>query len=491
MASFLRKAKMAASKAHQTHPPPPVPPPNMSSQPPPPPTDGTYDQPPPPPPDGSYQMPATGASDSIGANRRSSSSNPTGLLHTLKLGVKGDASKKIIAGDADLTKADGALETLITTFSALAAAVESNSQLFFQLAHNQRTFCATMTPIYLEGDPALNVVRQANDATSALMAFDAEPDSPLGSSRRSSTAALQALNRRIQELQKQHDTRVALTRERNYYTDKVRQLQASSSAKPKDQEKLSRNEQKLRELSATHAQQTSQFYAELKSVYEARGSIADQVLKSYIASQASVLSPFTPIAQAATVAKIGERDTPRTLPAPEPPVPATEAAPPPPPEDSMYLTASNGSLQPPPPPPDDGSLPPPPPPPPPVDVGGAPSAPPAFGNDMQPPPPPPPGTGVYDAYPGPSPAGDYSPYAEPASNNGSYVYGSAPPPFPPATAPAEGQYRMPPPPPTGDASESYPTRITPEYYPDPPRAPSPGEVPAAPMPPPPSSKYLD
>lgn len=437
--------------------------------PPPPPPPGGFDQPPPPPPpDVSFQSPPPDSGNPAAGRRASGNVNPSGLMHSLKLHAKGDGTKKLIASDQDLSQADAAMDSLVATFPALAAAVDNNSQIMFQLANNHRTFCSAIQPVYTEGDAAIGVIQQTTQASSMLTTLDADPDAPLAVSRRSSAAALQALIRRIQELQKLHDSRVALTRDRNYYADKVRQLQATTAnkvMKPKEAEKVARNESKLQEMTATHKLQTEQFYAELKDVYQARGSIADQTLKSYVATQAAVLTSFAPVDQAAVAAQIGVRDGPVTTPAPEAPLFSAEA-PPPPPNNSadvlgVYHTASDGALPPDPP------------------LTGMPA----------PPPPPPPDDGSYNAYQSTSPPG-YSPYGQNAVQNDPFNYGAPPPPPPPdaidasaaaagATDVVNGHYGAVPPPPPGGGAPAYPTPSAPEYSPEPPRAPSPDGAAAA------------
>lgn len=459
-----------------------------SMPPPPPPPQGGFDQPPPPPPGTSFQSPPQAAGNPGVGRRPSGNPNPSGLMHSLKLHAKGDGTKKVIAADQDLSQADAAMDSLISTFPALAAAVDNNSQIMFQLANNHRTFCSAIEPVYIEGDAAIGVIKQTAHASSVLTTLDADPEAPLAVSRRTSAAALQALIRRIQELQKLHETRVALTRDRNYYADKVRQLQATTAnkaMKPKEAEKVARNENKLQEMNVTHKEQTEQFYAELKDVYQARGAIADQSLKSYIATQAAVLTSFASVDHAATAAQIGVRDAPLTTPAPEPPISSAEfpnqsamdLPPPPPPYESAdvgsYHTASDRGPSLPPDPPLTGMS----------------------------PPPPPPGDGSYNAFAasGAPPSGGYSPYEGTALQNDPFSYGVPPPPPPPAVDASaaaagaaevvNGQYGAPslsagysnsiPPPPPGDGTPEYPIPSAPEYSPEPPRAPSPPNAPSA------------
>lgn len=481
MSAFLRKArataqsKMAAvqqsSQQHSQPPPgsaaPPPPPMDGSMPPPPPPPPGGFDQPPPPPPDVSFQSPPPAAGNPPAARRGSGNANPSGLMHSLKLHAKGEGTKKIIAADPDLSLADAAMESLVTTFPALAAAVDANSQIMFQLANNHRTFCSAIQPVYVEGDPAVSVIQRTAEASSMLTSLDADPDSPLATSRRSSAAALQALIRRIQELQKLHETRVALTRDRNYYADKVRQLQATTAnkaMKPKEAEKVARNESKLHEMTASHKQQTEQFYAELKDVYQARGAVADQTLKSYVGTQAAVLNGFASVDDAAVAAEIGVRDAPVTTPAPEPPISSPDAyaeAPPPP-----YASADVGSYH--------------------TASDGAQAVPPDQPLSGMPAPPPPPDDGSYNAYASsavPPPPGGQSPYVGTALQD-PFSYGVPPPPPPAVDASAaaagateivNGQYGTPPLQPGYDlnAIPPPPPAVAPEYSAEPPRAPSP------------------
>lgn len=482
MSAFLRKnkslalGKRAASQHNQT----PVP----ASHPPQQPGGATY---PPPPPDASGNMPA--AVDAAppppppdALQRRSSAptggGNPAGLMHSIKLATKGDAAKKTIAADASLTAADRAVESLLATFPQVANAVDANNSAFIMLAESQRNVRGLVTQIYLEDDAALEVLSAVDEASAALTSLDTAPNSLVAAARAETAGVLKSLIARSVELQKMHMTRVSTTRERNYYADKVRTLQASSSTKPKEQEKRARNQQKLQELTFSLDSLTNAFHAELDSLFEARGFVADKVVKSFSLSNAAVLVAFAPVEQRRSAALIGDRATPPTGPAPEaPPAGVT-------PEllygtqQELYTTASSGGS---------GTFP-----------GGMP------GVGVAPPPPPDSG------FPAPPPGGfapplqatdAFNPYAGPA-NSPSDPFGSPTPQTGTAPAPAAGdrsheQQRQPaaaappphaphdaglgssqPPPPPPPEGSAPPAPYAPGYGAPPnqgqPRAPSPG-----------------
>lgn len=307
-----KKQGQPAQRQHASPPPQPQTPPHASQrrspqqspqqlyaphQPPPSPSYAAQHSPPPSPyasPQHLSQAPYHSPSHHSSPQQQSSPSAP-GLLHALKIGLKTD--KKTLASTSDLSAATAALNFLSTAYPAILAALNANKAAYAQLAASHASVHRVLAPLYAP-----------SDAAHASLSLIPAASVPLtSSSHAAADAALRTIISETAAIRALHDDRVASTRERRYYAEKVRVLSAAASQKPRDVEKFNRNQAKLTELSARLDALTNTFYARMEDVEAMRGDVADQVLRAFVEVQEARLKSFGKVGDEVRRANVGER----------------------------------------------------------------------------------------------------------------------------------------------------------------------------------------